>query len=269
MNAQPSVSASPIMQAYLARTPASAEAHHRARSVLPGGNTRQTAFWNPYPIFIDQAKGHEIRDVDGHRYVDLNNNYTALVHGHAYPPVVRAVRNQIEHGSCWAAGSMPQVFLAGQIVDRVPSVERVRFTNSGTEAANLAVSMARSITGRDKVLMARHGYHGSLVGFESGDTHRPWPLTFLADFNDAESFDRILRDRPGEIAAVFLEPVMGAAGIVPAEPEFLEAVMRSASAAGAVFVLDEVQSFRLARGGLQEKLDIAPDLTIFGKFIGG
>ena len=269
MSAKASVTMSPIMRTYLARTPSSANAYHRAKSVLPGGNTRQTAFWSPYPIFIERATGYELLDVDGHRFIDLNNNYTALVHGHAYPPAVRAVREQIERGSCWAAGSVPQVSLAGQIVDRVPSVEQVRFTNSGTEAANLAFSMARAITGRDKVLMARHGYHGSLVGFESGYTNRPWPLTCLADYNAAESFDRILRDKPGEIAAVFLEPVMGAGGIVPAEPGFLEAVMQSARAAGAVFVLDEVQSFRLASGGLQEKLGIAPDLTLFGKFIGG
>ena len=269
MSAQPSVSTSSITQTYLARTPASAEAGRRARSVLPGGNTRQTAFWKPYPISIERAAGYKLRDVDGNRYIDLNNNYTALVHGHAYPPVVRAVRHQIERGSCWAAGSVSQVALAAQIVDRVPSVDQVRFTNSGTEAANLAFSMARAITGRDKVLMARHGYHGSLVGFESGHTNRPWPLTCLADYNDAESFDRILRGRPGEIAAVFLEPVMGAGGIIPAEPGFLEAVVRSTHAAGAVFVLDEVQSFRLAKGGLQETLGICPDLTIFGKFIGG
>lgn len=160
MSAQPSVSTSSITQTYLARTPASAEAGRRARSVLPGGNTRQTAFWKPYPISIERAAGYELRDVDGNRYIDLNNNYTALVHGHAYPPVVRAVRHQIERGSCWAAGSVSQVALAAQIVDRVPSVDQVRFTNSGTEAANLAFSMARAITGRDKVLMAQHGYHG-------------------------------------------------------------------------------------------------------------
>ena len=261
--------ASPILRAYLARTPSSAEAHRRASSVMPGGNTRQTAFWKPYPISIARAAGHELRDVDGNRYVDLNNNYTALVHGHAYPPVVRAVREQAGRGSCWAAGALPQAHLAGRIAARVPSVDRLRFTNSGTEAANLAFAIARAVTGRDKALMARHGYHGSLVGFETGRTNRPWPMTHLAEYNDADSFDRILRGRPGEIAAVFLEPVMGAGGIIPAEPEFLKAVMRSADAAGAVFVLDEVQTFRLARGGLQETLDIGPDLTMFGKVIGG
>ena len=269
MNASAAAMASPIMRTYLARTRSSVEAHRRARKVLPGGNTRQTAFWKPYPISIERANGHELLDVDGNRYIDLNNNYTALVHGHAYPPIIRAVREQVERGSCWAAGAASQATLARQIVDRVASVDQVRFTNSGTEAANLAFSMARAITGRNKALMARHGYHGSLVGFESGRTNQPWPMTCFAEYNDAEGFERILRDRGGEIAAVFLEPVMGAGGIIPAEPGFLEAVMRSANAAGAVFVLDEVQSFRLATGGYQARLDTAPDLTMFGKFIGG
>lgn len=112
MSAEASLTTSPITQTYLARTRASAQAYHRAISVLPGGNTRQTAFWKPYPISIERATGHELRDVDGNRYIDLNNNYTALVHGHAYPPVVHAVREQIERGSCWAAGSLMNLHLS-------------------------------------------------------------------------------------------------------------------------------------------------------------
>ena len=269
MNAGATVATSRIEQTYLARTRSSAEAFGRAARVLPGGNTRQPAFWRPYPLTIERAQGHELRDVDGNRYIDLNNNYTSLVHGHAYPPVVEAVREQVERGSGWAAGAVAQVSLAGQIVDRVPSIERIRFTNSGTEAANLALTMARAITGRPKVLMARHGYHGSLVEFESGHMNRPWIMTSLADFNDTESFVRVLQAQAEGIAAVFLEPVLGAGGIIPATPGFLQAVMKSARSAGALFVLDEVLSFRLATGGLQVELGLAPDLTMLGKFIGG
>ena len=200
MSGRAATAASPILRAYQARTPSSAEAHRRARSVLPGGNTRQTAFWKPYPICIARASGHELRDVDGNRYVDLNNNYTALVHGHAYPPVVRAVREQAGRGTCWGpAGALPQASLAGRIADRVPSVDRVRFTNSGTEAANLAFAIARAVTGRDKALMAPprvSRFPGGIRG--PGRTNRPWPMTHLAEYNDADSFDRILRDRPGE-----------------------------------------------------------------------
>lgn len=269
MNAGVFIATSRIEQTYLARTRSSAEAYDRAARVLPGGNTRQPAFWRPYPLTIERAQGHELRDVDGNRYIDLNNNYTSLVHGHAYPPVVKTVREQIERGSGWAAGAVAQVSLARQIVDRVPSIERIRFTNSGTEAANLALTMARAITGRARVLMARHGYHGSLVEFESGHMNRPWMMTSLADFNDTESFVGVLRAQAEGIAAVFLEPVLGAGGIIPATPGFLQAVMKSARSAGALFVLDEVLSFRLATGGLQAELGLAPDLTMLGKFIGG
>ena len=269
MNAEAFTATSRIEQTYLARTRASAEAFDRAAHVLPGGNTRQPAFWKPYPLTIERARGFELLDVDGNRYIDLNNNYTSLVHGHAYPPVVEAVREQVERGSGWAAGAVAQVSLARQIVDRVPSIERIRFTNSGTEAANLALAMARAITGRPKVLMARHGYHGSLVEFESGHMNRPWIMTSLADFNDAESFVGVLQAQAEGIAAVFLEPVLGAGGIIPATPGFLQVVMKAARSAGVLFVLDEVLTFRLATGGLQAELGLAPDLTMLGKFIGG
>ena len=269
MKSGPVAATSPIVEDYLAKTRSSAETYGSAARVLPGGNTRHTAFWKPYPLTIERARGYELWDVDGNRYIDLNNNYTALVHGYAYPPVAEAVREQIGRGSGWAAGSVAQVALAGQIVDRVPSIEQVRFTNSGTEAANLALAIARAVTGRDKALMARHGYHGSLTEFESGHMDRPWTMTHLADFNDAASFDRVLRDKGSEIAAVFLEPVLGAGGIIPATRDFLNAVMESARSAGAVFVLDEVLSFRLATGGLQTELGLVPDLTMLGKLIGG
>ncbi|MGE4657649.1 MAG: aminotransferase class III-fold pyridoxal phosphate-dependent enzyme [Gammaproteobacteria bacterium] len=260
---------SAIEKVYLRRTERSGIAFRRAKKVLPGGNTRQSAFWNPYPLTIERASGCYVWDLDGHRYIDLANNYTTLVHGHAYPPILKAVKNRFREGTCWTASTLDQTILAEQITDRVPRADLVRFTNSGSEAANLALTIARTVTGREKVLMARYGYHGSLLEFESGHTNRPWPMTFLADYNDSESFIRVLDKHRDEIAAVFLEPVLGAGGIIAGERDFLCTVIEATREAGAVFVLDEVLTFRLALGGLQTELDIAPDLSMFGKFIGG
>ena len=260
---------SPILKTYLERTGASAEAHTRAARVMPGGNTRQAAFWRPYPLTIERGDGPFLWDVDGNRYVDLVNNYTSMIHGHNYPPVVEAVAKQYAAGTGWTAGTGAATSLAEQLVARVPSVDWLRFTNSGTEAGNLALTIARVVTGRDKMLMARGGYHGSLMEFELGFVGRDGPLNYVADFNDPVSFRAALESHGQDIAAVFLEPVLGARGIVPATAEFLGAVAEATREAGALFVLDEVQTFRLGPGGYQAEHGLTPDLTMFAKLIGG
>ena len=163
---------SPIHATYTERTRKSAEAHARNETVMPGGTSRQAGYWAPYPLTIERAEGVHLWDVDGRRYLDLINNYTAMVHGHAYPPIVEAASRQLPQGTGWAAGNVPQTKLAEQIVARVPSVEQIRFTNSGTEAGMLAFTIARIVTGRSKLLMARYGYHGSLLEFETGSFGR-------------------------------------------------------------------------------------------------
>lgn len=260
---------SAIMATYLERTRKSAATHAVAESYLPGGTSRQAGYWPPYPITIERGQGAHIWDVDGNRYIDLINNYTSMVHGHAYPPIVEAVERQVRCGTGWAASCLPQTDLAEQLVTRVPSVDRIRFTNSGTEAGVLALTIARVVTGRHKVLMARYGYHGSLTEFEVGTFGAEGPMTYLARFNDARDFEAVLAEHGAEIAAVFLEPVMGSGGIVAPAPSFLEDVMAAARKAGALFVLDEVLTFRYGPGGFQGTVGIEPDLTMFGKLIGG
>ncbi|MHA1114203.1 MAG: aminotransferase class III-fold pyridoxal phosphate-dependent enzyme, partial [Alphaproteobacteria bacterium] len=210
-----------IIATYRARTPKSAETHRRAARVMPGGNSRQASYWPPYPITIARAEGVHLWDVDGHHYVDLINNYTALVHGHAYPPVIEAVAAQLRDGTAWAAGNRHQTELAERIANRVPSVERLRFTNTGTEAGNLALTIGRVVTGRRKLLMARYGYHGSLMEFECGSFGEDGPLTHLARFGDLDDFERVLAAHGADIAAVFLEPVLGSGGVIPASRDFL------------------------------------------------
>lgn len=260
---------SAIRAAYLERAPGSAANYARACDLMPGGTSRQASFWAPYPLTIKRGEGAYFHDIDGNRYLDLINNYTAMVHGHAYPPIVEAARKQIGDGTGWAAANEPQSRLAALIVERVPSIEQVRFTNSGTEAGALAFTIARIITGRTKLLMARYGYHGSLLEFEIGTFGKEGPLTHLATYNDVADFEAVLDEHGDDIAAVFLEPVLGSGGVIEGGAEFLHGVKTAAQKAGALFVLDEVLTLRFAVGGCQTGIGLEPDLTMLGKIIGG
>jgi len=260
---------SAIREAYLERTRSSAGLYERAKTLMPGGTSRQASYWAPYPLTIKRGEGPHFRDVDGNEYLDLINNYTAMVHGHAYPPIVEATRKQIGDGTGWAAANEAQNRLAELIINRVAGIEQVRFTNSGSEAGALAFTIARIVTGRNKLLMARWGYHGSLLEFEIGSFGKEGPLTHLATYNNLADFEAVLNERGDDIAAVFLEPVLGASGVIRGEPEFLHGVRAAAHKAGALFVLDEVLTLRFAIGGCQAGLDIKPDLTMLGKIIGG
>ena len=258
-----------VGQTYRHRTPRSARAFAQAKIHQPGGNSRQAGYWAPYPLTLTHGQGCFVWDIDGNRYIDLSNNYSALVHGHAYPRIVEAVQKQVSLGTCWAAINIEQTRLAKQLIKRVSSVEQVRFTNSGTEAGILALMIARVQTGREKVLMARGGYHGSLMEFETGFSGRNGPLNYVAEYGNLEDFQQVFADHGDRIAAVFLEPVLGASGVVPGSRVFLNGVKNAAHMAGSLFVMDEVLTFRLGLGGYQQVVGVEPDLTMFGKLIGG
>jgi len=260
---------SSILSRYHDRTPGSARIDEASRRSIAGGTSRQTSWWSPYPITLVRGEGSLVRDIDGNEYLDLINNFTALIHGHAYPPVVEAVTRALPSGWLWSANNVHQVELAELLCERVGSVSAVRFCNSGSEAAALGLKLARAATGRRKVLMARFGYHGMVADFEAGSMNLGGPDTLIGDFNDAESFEAALGEHGAEIAGVFLEPMLGAGGVLVGGRDFFERVARATRAAGAVFALDEVQTLRLAVGGLQSLLGLDPDLTLFGKFIGG
>jgi glutamate-1-semialdehyde 2,1-aminomutase len=258
-----------IEEEFCRRTANSAARARAAAAVMPGGDTRAAAHHAPYPLTLERGEGPFVWDIDGHRYFDLVGNYTSLVHGHAYPPIVEVLCRTAARGTAWAARCEAQIELAALLVERVASVEKVRFTNSGTEAAMLAMHIARAATGRRKTLMARYGYHGSHEDTEIGLMGLEGPETYLAEFGNLDSFDGALEEHGPEIACVLLEPVMGSAGIVAAPPGFLAAVCAAAHRAGAVFILDEVICFRLDVGGAQAQHGVTPDLTLFGKIIGG
>jgi glutamate-1-semialdehyde 2,1-aminomutase len=259
----------PITRQYRERTPQSAARATRAARLFPGGDFRAAAWHAPYPLTIASGAGPWLRDVDGHEYLDLLGNYTALVHGNAHPAIVEAATRALAGGTCWAAANDPMLDLAELLTERVASVEQVRFCNSGTEATMHAAMIAREVTGRRRVLMARFGYHGSYDAFEVGNLGHSGPDTLVAPYGDAAAFEAVLAEAGGEIACVILEPVMGSSGVVPAPPDFLARVGDATRAAGALFVLDEVITLRLATGGAQALAGVEPDLTTFGKLVGG
>ena len=254
---------------YLKHTPGSAALAERALVTMPGGDTRAAAYHPPYTLTIDRGEGPFLFDVDGNRYIDLIGNFTSLIHGNAYPPIIEAVQRQLSRGTQWPARNVAQVELAELLVARIESVEQVRFCNSGTEATMLAAYIARAVTGRRKILMARHGYHGSLEEFEVGFFGHEGPDTLIAPYAAAAAFEAVLAEHGNEIACVILEPVMGSSGVVASPDGFLPRVHAAATAAGALFVLDEVITLRLATGGAQARYGVRPDLTAMGKIIGG
>jgi len=260
---------SSIEDRFRSLTPNSARLAERAQHVMPGGDTRTTTFHRPYPLTIARGEGPFLFDADGNRYVDLLGNYTSLVHGNAYPPILEAATKAVRAGTAWAARSGAQVELAELICQRVESVEQVRFCNSGTEGGMLAAQLARRLTGRKFVLMARHGYHGSYDDLELGLLGHDGERTLLGKFGEAASFEKLLDERGSEIAAVFLEPVMGSAGMVAPSPGFLDRVAAAARRAGAMLVVDEVITLRLHEGGAQKLFGVRPDVTMMGKIIGG
>ncbi len=260
-----------IEETYRARTVKSAELIARAKQSLPGGVTRNFGFHLPYPVVHERGAGPYLWDVDGNRYVDLNYNGLSLIHGHAYPPVVEGLAKAAANGWAWLGTSRPQIEFAETLRQRIKIFDKVLLTNSGTEASMLAVKLARGFTRRPLIVKARGGYHGTYSDLEAG-LHGQGEIpghTLLAEFNDAESFERLLAQRGPDIAAVMLEPVMYTGVVMPALPGFLKRVQDATRRAGALFVLDDCLMFRLAPGGSAEKFGLEPDITFLGKFIGG
>ncbi len=263
---------SALEQKFRDRTPRSAAASGRFARVIPGGEIRGAVFHPPYSVVVDHGTGGRLWDIDGSDYIDLNFNYGCLVHGHAYPPVVEAATRALQVGN-FAAKTMSQVELAEALVERVASIDEVKFSNSGSEAVQLALHLARGYNGRSKLLMASFGFHGQFLDFRRDPTQTPVPAPFVevltATWGDAASFEAVLAEHGQEICAVLLEPVLGVGGMVEAPREFFERVQAAATAAGALLILDECSVFRLAVGGAQSLIGFQPDVTVLGKMIGG
>lgn len=257
-------------QHYAAARPKSAEIHARARKVLPGGNTRSVLFYTPFPTAMARGEGCFLEDVDGHRYADFCGEYTAGLFGHSDPRITAALHAAIDRGLNLTAVGEREGRLAALLCARFPSFERVRFTNSGTEANMMALGAARAFTGRSGVLGFRGGYHGGLMTFIGGGSpvNAPVPVT-LSEYNDTQQTLDLLRTHAGEIGAVILEPMVGSGGCIPAKVEFLAALREATRDAGVLLIFDEVMTSRHSSGGLQKVRGITPDLTTLGKYIAG
>jgi glutamate-1-semialdehyde 2,1-aminomutase len=255
---------------YAAARPESARIHQRARAVLPGGNTRSVLFYTPFPTAMARGQGCFLEDVDGHRYADFCGEYTAGLFGHSEPRIQAALHAAIDRGLNLASVGEREGRLAALLCARFPSLERVRFTNSGTEANMMALGAARAFTGRAGILAFRGGYHGGLLTFVGGGSpvNSPVPVT-LADYNDAREAVELLRSHAGEVGAVILEPMMGSGGCIPATPDFLAALREATREAGILLVFDEVMTSRHSSGGLQKLRGVTPDMTTLGKYVAG
>jgi len=259
-----------------------------AKKYIPGGvNSPVRAFKSvgDIPRFIEKAKGSHIWDVDGNEYVDYVCSWGPMILGHAHPEVIKAIQEQAEKGTSYGAPTELEVKLAKMIVELVPSIEKVRMVNSGTEATMSAIRLARGYTGRNKVIKFEGGYHGHvdalLVKAGSGLTTFGVPTspgipedfakhTITVPFNDIDALKKVIDEVGNDVAAVIMEPVMANAGLIIPEPGFLEKVRELTAEKGIVLIFDEViTGFRLSLGGAQEYFGITPDLSCFGKIIGG
>jgi len=261
----------------------------QAQQLLPGGvNSPVRAFKSVggTPRFFDHASGAYVWDVDGNQYIDYVGSWGPMILGHAHPDVVKGVQQTAESGMSFGAPCELEIDLARLVIDLVPSIDVVRFVNSGSEATMSALRLARGFTGRDKFIKFDGGYHGHADGFlvkaGSGAATFGEPdsagvpadyakLTLTAPFNDIEAVKRLFAENPGEIACIIVEPVPGNTGVMLLNDNgFLQALRDICDAEGALLIFDEVMSgFRVALGGAQQRFGIQPDLTCLGKIIGG
>ncbi len=264
----------------------------RARAVMPRGVTSNFRDWGPHSFVIQKGEGAYIWDVEGKRYIDYRLGYGPIILGHGYPAVVERVAEAMRHGNVFAATHVYEVEAAERLVRMVPSVDMVRFSNSGSEATMHALRLARAYTGREKFMKFEGCYHGAhdyvlfstagSIASALGDPHDPVPFQagsgipkgireylILAPYNRTEIVARMIRDHAHELAAIFVEPMMGnLSGIMP-RPGFLEMLRELSSEYGIVLIFDEVKTgFRMGKGGAEPYFNITPDLKTFAKAMG-
>jgi glutamate-1-semialdehyde 2,1-aminomutase len=245
---------------YKAANPLSDAAEENALQYLPGGNTRSVLHFEPFPLTMVSGEGAEVTDLDDHRYVDFVGEYSAGLFGHSDPHIKAAM----------GAPTNYERTLAALLCERFPALEQVRFCNSGTEANLMALTTARAVTGRNKLIAFRDSYHGGVIKFPGGNCELNVPFDFvLSDFNDIEGTAELIREHKDDLAAVIIEPILGAGGNIPGNREFLNMLRELTTEFGALLIFDEIKTARLGAAGVQGMLDFTPDLTTVGKFIAG
>jgi glutamate-1-semialdehyde 2,1-aminomutase len=279
------------LEEYQRRNPRSAARFVQAQKVLAGGNSRLTAYFMPFPFYAEHGEGASLYDIDGNRRLDFYNNATSLILGHSNPQVTAAITAQAEKGTAFANPTDPEVALASLITAALPSVDQLRFTNSGTEGTMLAVRAARAYTGKPKIAKIEGGYHGTsdhlsisvatdlsragsaeapqAVPSSQGITPGTLADVIIIPFNNPTAARQIIAQHRDELAAVIVEPVMGGLGYIPADVEFLQALREACDGQNILLIFDEVQTFRMTPGGAQQWFQVTPDMTCLGKIIGG
>ena len=255
---------------YVTATPLSMAADEDAARYLPGGNTRTILHFEPFPLTMVEGGGAELTDLDGHRYVDCVGEYSAALFGHSNEVIKAAIHEALEGGMTMGAPTPYERELAGLLCERYPSIDQVRFCNSGTEANLMALSTARVTTGRNTLLAFNDAYHGGVIKFLGGKCALNMPFDFvLADYNDIDGTASLIDQVGNDLAAVIVEPILGAGGNIQGSRHFLEMLRQKTRETGALLIFDEVKTARLGPAGVQGMIGIEPDLTTLGKFIGG
>ena len=279
------------MTGYLEHTAGSAALFEQARQVMPGGNTRTTVASRPYPLYCAKGYGTFVEDVDGNRYIDFIGNHSVLIHGHCFPPIVDAISEQ---SRTLIAAGMPtegEMRLAELLTARVPSLQRIRFCSSGSEAVMFAVRAARAFTGRSKIAKIEGAYHGSYDSVDPsispdsddwGRVERPNTVTtsrgitnsvlhdtVVLPMNDVQNTLSIIESERSDLAAIIVDPVIPRLGYARPDSIYLNRLADMAHSVGALVIVDEVYSFRVDYHGAQSQYRFTPDLTALGKIIGG
>ncbi len=271
-----------LRREYEGRTGGSKKLFGRAKKVFAGGVNHNARFYEPYPLFVSRAKGQHIWDEDGNRYTDYWMGHMALILGHSPAPVVRALEGQVGEGTHFGMGSKLSVELGEEIQSAVPCAEMMRFCNSGAEATMYLVRLARAYTGKRLIIKMAGGWHGyntelnkgvrSPFDRSEGAGILPEEQAYVTSvrFNDLEAARKAVANAPGDVAAIFLEPVLGAGGCIPADREYLKGLRELTEKAGVLLAFDEIiTGFRVALGGAQELYGVTPDLATLGKVAGG
>jgi glutamate-1-semialdehyde 2,1-aminomutase len=253
---------------FVAANPKSAAIQQQALATMPGGNTRTVLHYHPFPLRFARGEGCRLWDVDGHAYVDFLGEYTAGLYGHSEPVIREAIKQAADDGWVLGGPTLLEALMADAVVTRFPGIERVRFTNSGTEANMMALSTARAFTGRDKVMVFKGAYHGGVLYFAGSPLNAPFDYV-MGDYNDAEGTAALIREQGDRLAAVLVEPMCGSGGCLPGNDAFLAALRSATSETGALLIFDEVMTSRLSPTGFHGMVGITPDLITLGKYVGG
>ena len=257
-------------QDYTERTPNSKAAIARAAEVMPAGNTRSVLHFGPYPVVFEKAFDSTLIDIDGHAYRDFLNDYSAGLYGHSQAPIHAAVIDAMSKGIGFGGVNQFEAQFARLLVERFPALEKVRFTNSGTEANIMALATARVVTGRDKILVMQGAYHGNCIYASPAAARVNAPYDFVyGEFNDLATTEQAVEDCGGELAAILVECMIVGGGCVPADKEFLQGLRDLADRTGAVLIFDEVMTSRFGPAGAQGEYGITPDMMSCGKYLGG